>query len=117
MLLSSDLVVVLIRKRRSKSLATNDPAATHDLIAAIENGCLSGGDGPLWFVENYARAIVRQRRNRRGRGSVTIAHAHLGANGSCRVVEGDPVHTRSGKLATQQLFSRPDHHPVLIGVY
>src|SRR5205807_9794722 len=63
----------------------------------------------LRFVELDTSAIVRERSNRRRRGSVTIANTDFGAHWLSRIVERNPVQARRGEFIAQQFIVITNH--------
>src|SRR4051812_11198652 len=88
------------------------PSAAQNLFASVEDRGLSGRDGALRLVEAHADAGLSERRDGCGRLRVTVAHAHVGAHGLARLVEGYPVDARGCELRAQQLVRVADDDAV-----
>src|SRR6266404_5500872 len=90
----------------------DDPAAADNLISAVKHGRLTGCDGALWFVKSNLDPVVRERCDRRRRGSVTITNADRRTDFIVWSIQRQPIYTCRLKLLAGKFIIVAHHNTI-----
>lgn len=97
-----------------------DAAATEhhvSRVAAVEHGCLPGGDGALWRVEAEMHPLVIERGGGCCRGGGVGAHLHLAGEGLFGPLATHKAGSADGAVGLQGGVVGANHKRVAGGVY